>query len=690
MMRLIGALYVCALVFVLVASAAIPGLSSRSDSNAASSTQVVDFRARTNGLIEDKVLVIAMATDIEAMDPAKTASMYGPPGMIYETLIARDKAGEYVPGLAESWEMKSMKGTGYPHNAIFNLTLKQGVKFHDGTPFNSEAVRRIINYDARNDSWVQYVFWAVYGSQNKTGWPYAGIWCTDDYHVTLNLTWADQALTFNLSNIYGSMMSPDALESEGIEYYGTPGHKVVGTGPFVLEEWVPGDHVTLVKNENYTWGASWYTNKGPAEIDEVIYRIIPDTAMRYAAFESGSVDILQQISASKVLPYASDPSLIVITGPGQGTYYVDFNCMKDPWTNPVLRSAFGYAVNRTLILHTVWHDIGEEGVNYLAPNLLESKRVPSQYNFTYNVTKSSELFLAAGWQDTDADAWLENSTGDELTLPLWTTNEGDAVAMSELLKWQFESIGVHVTLTQYALTTLRSMASQGEHDSVMFSDSWPRAEILDWELGTWAMGGSNIAWYSDPVFDNYVTNWTFAETEHEFSDNATAGHIRLLTQAPRIPIIYWHNIDVIHNCVSGWYLNPAGREQVFDILDVDLDRPPTAVALVTPNPATAGELVTFNAGGSSDDNGIVNWTWEFADDGVPVTLWEENFTYSFADDLQTIDVTLTVRDGGGHFGSDTVSLEITQLIPELGTILVPVVVAILVAAIVGFRRVLGK
>jgi len=690
MMRLFGAFCVGVLVFALVASAAIPGLSSRSGPDATSWTQVGDVRASTSGLIEDKVLTIAMATDIEVMDPAKTASMYGPPGMIYETLIARDKAGEYVPGLAESWEMKDMKGTGYPHNAIFNLTLKQGVKFHDGTPFNSDAVRRIINYYVNNDSWVQYVFWAVNGSQNKTGWPYAGIWCTDDYHVTLNLTWADQALTFNLSNLYGSMMSPDALESEGIVYYGTPGHKVVGTGPFVLKEWVVGDHVTLVKNENYTWGASWYTNKGPAEIDEVIYRIIPDAATRIAAFESGAVDILQQMPAAKIPTYASDPSLTLMTGPGQGTYYIDFNCMKDPWTNPVLRSAFGYAVNRTLILHTVWHDIGEEGVNYLAPNLLESKRVPSQYNFTYNVTKSSELFLAAGWQNTDADAWLEDSTGDELTLPLWTTNEGDAIAMSELLKWQFESIGVHVTLTQYALTTLRSMASNGEHDSVMLSDSWPRAEILDWEFGTWAMGGSNIAWFSDPMFDNYVMNWTYAETETEFSDNATAGHIRLLTQAPRIPIIYWHNIDVIHNCVSGWYLNPIGREQVFDILDVDLDRPPTAVALVTPNPANAGELVTFNAGGSSDDNGIVNWTWAFTDGGVPVTLWAENFTYAFADDLQMVDVTLTVRDGGGNSDSDTVTLDIIGLIPEFRTILVPVVVVILVTAIVGFRRRLGK
>ena len=686
MMRVLRWICLGALVFALITSVAIPSLSSGAGSDSTLRTHDGDARAETRGLLEQKVLVIAMAMDIETMDPIKTSSMCGPPGMIYETLIARDKAGVYVPGLAESWEMKDLEGTSYLHRAVFNLTLKQGVKFHDGTSFDSDAVRRIINYYAQNDSWMQYAFWAIYGCQNKTGWPFAGIWCIDDYHVTFNLTWADQALTFNLSNLYGSMMSPSALESDGIEFYGTPGHKVVGTGPFTMLEWMPGDHVTLVKNENYTWGASWYDNKGPAKIDQIVYRIEPDAAARYAGFENGTIDILQQVSPNKVETYQNMDGVEVMTGPGQGTYHLDFNCQVDPWTTPSLRSAFGYAVNRTQILQTVWHGIGEEGVNYLAPIVLESRRVPSQYNFTYNITKSNELFLAAGWQNMDADGWLENSIGEELTLQLWTTTKGEDIAMSQMLKIQFEAVGVHVVLTAYAETTLRDKAASGEHEAILFWYSWPRVEILDWQFGSWAMGGSNMAWFSDGVFDNFVTNWTYAETESDFSDNATAGHIRLLTQAPRVPIIYWHNIDVIHDYLSGWYLNPFGRELVFDIVDVDLDRAPTAVALVTPNPAMAGEPVTFDATGSSDDGGIVNWTWTFTDGGIPVNLWEENVTYAFTDAFQMVDVTLTVQDGEGNSDSDTVTLEIVGLIPEFRTILAPVVVAIVAGVFVGFER----
>ena len=517
------------------------------------------------GKEEGKTLVIAMSSDVQAMDPAKTSAMYGPPGMIYETLITRDLTGAYRPGLAEWWNLNVTD----PTHPKFEIRLQQGVKFHDGLPFNSDAVKRIINYYSDNDSWVQYEFWAIYGCQNKSGWPDAGIWCKDDYNMVLNLTWADVALQFNLSHLYGSMMGPNALESDGLEVYGTAGHKVIGTGPFKLKEWVSGDHITLVKNKDYAWGAPWFANRGAAKIDKVIYRVIADQATRFAGFESGSIDILQQVPPNKVGTYQANPEMTVITGPGQGTYHVEFNCNKTPWNNVSLRKAFAYSINRTQILDTVWHGIGEEGVNYLSPIEPESRNVPAQYNFTYNVTKAKELFLAAGFNDSNGNGWLENSTG-ELTLKLWTTNKGEDISMGEIIQTQFQAVGVHVQLTPYAENQLRDMAAEGSQEAILFWYSWPRAEILDWHFGTWAAGLSNTGWYMDSVFDDYVTNWTYAETEQEFSDNATAGHIRLLTQAPWAPILFWHQIFAIHNYVTGWSVNPLGQEQVIDIVDVDI------------------------------------------------------------------------------------------------------------------------
>ncbi len=515
----------------------------------------------------EKVLVIAMSSDVETMDPAKTSAMYGPPGMIYETLIGRAFDGSYVPGLADYFQMNKT-ATG----ATYDFTLHAGVTFHDGTPFNARAVQRIINYYAQNDSWVQYEFYSIYGCVNKSGWPNKGIWVKDDLHLRLNLTWADVALTFNLSHLYGSMISPTALESDGLTNYGTAGHKVVGTGPFMLTEWVPGDHVTLVKNPNYTWGPAWVTNKGPAQIDKIIYRIIPNAATRFLGFESGAIDVLQQVPPNKIQQYAANPDMTVITGQGQGTYHVEFNCNKTPWTNVDLRKAFGFAINRTEILQTVWHGYGQEGVNYLSPIEPEGSLIPAQYNFSYDPAKAATLFTQAGYTK-HSDGWLYNNTsGTTLTLNLWTTNKDEDVAMSEILQQQFQAVGVHVALRQFEETQLRDEAAAGHQDAILFWYSWPRAEILDWHFGTWAMGGSNTAWFSDGKFDAYVVNWTAAETQKQFSDNATAAHIELLKQAPWAPILFWHQIVAVHNYVHGWQVNPLGQEQVIDITDVSMTK----------------------------------------------------------------------------------------------------------------------
>jgi ABC-type transport system substrate-binding protein len=635
---------------------------------------------KTGVLSGEKLLVIAMDSDVETMDPAKTATMYGPPGMVYETLIQRDLTGAYVPGLAESWNMNKTDSL----HPMFEMRLKQGVTFHDGLAFDTHAVKRIINYYAQNDSWVQYQFWSIFGCQNKTGWPNAGIWCKDSFTMVLNLTWADASLVFNLSHLYSSMMSPDAMESEGLPNYGTPGHKVVGTGPFMLAEWIAGDHVTLVKNPDYDWGAPWYVNKGPATIDRIVYRMIADDATRFAEFDNGSIDILQQVPPSKVMVYAGAPGITVVTGPGQGTYHVEFNCNKGPWNTASLRLAFGFAINRTQILQSVWHGYGEEGVNYLPPIAPEGRLIPAEHNFSFDLAKSATLFAQAGYQDRDGDSWLEKSDMSELTLNLWTTGKGEDIAMSQILLTQFQAVGVHVQLTDYNEAVLRDKAAAGEQEAILFWYSWPRAEILDWHFGTWAMGGSNTAWYSDPVFDAYVTNWTWAESEAQFSENATAAHVWLLRQGPWAPVLFWHQIDAVHNRVTGWYVHPLGREQVFNILDVDVN--PAAVALVTPDPAMAGETVTFDGTGSSDDVSIVNWTWTFTDGGDSVELWGEIATYEFMYESQTVDVTLTVRDGDGNTDTDMVTLNVLGVIPEFATLAVPVMATIAMFALIGLGR----
>jgi peptide/nickel transport system substrate-binding protein len=536
----------------------------------------------------EKVLVIAMSSNVETMDPSKTSAMYGPPGMVLETLITRDKAGAYQPGLATAynWDLSN------PSAPKFNITLKSGVKFQDNTTFDAQAVKDIVKWYKQADAegtygWVSYEFAAINCSDGTSDWGDMdqGIWVKDSTHLVFNCTFHDVALIFNLSHLYGSMMSPTAAFGSGATLadahanYGTPQHPAVGTGPFKITEWVPSDHVTLVKFENYSWGFNWYTNKGPAKIDKVIYRIIPDEATRFANFESGAIDVLMQVPPSKVERYSNDSSMTVITGPGQGTYHIEFNCQKAPWTNVDLRRAFGFAINRTQIVNQVWHGYASPGVNYLSPIEPEGMFIPAQYNYSYDLTKANALLASAGYA-LNGNGWIENTTThQELTLPLFTTNKGEDVAMAEILQQQIQNgIKVHVTLTQYEEDALRSMAANGmkpgsTYQSMLFWYSWPRAEILDWHFGSWAANGSsNTGQYMDPVFDEYVSNWTVAPSEAAFSENATRAHERLLSMGPWAPIIFWHQIVAVHDYVKGWYVHMLGQEQVIDMVDVDITK----------------------------------------------------------------------------------------------------------------------
>ena len=530
----------------------------------------------------EKVLVIAMSTDVETMDPSKTSAMYGPPGMVLESLITRDKTGAYQKGLADSYSWNQTDAS----HPTFVIHLKQGVMFQDNTPFNAQAVKDIVKWYKQKDAagtygWVAYEFAAIDCSNATSDWGDMdkGVWVQDDYNLVFNCTFFDVALEFNLSHLYGSMMSPTAAFGSGAtleeahQKYGTPSHPAVGTGPFKITEWLPGDHVTLVKFKSHNWGFSWYDNKGSAKIDKMIYRVITDEATRFSGFESGDIDVLMQVPPNKVQGYSTDSALTVITGPGQGTYHIEFNCNKTPWTCVPLRKAFGFAIDRDQIVTTVWHGYAEPGVNYLSPIEPEGKFIPAQYNFTFNLTKAADLFAQAGWVK-NAHGWLENTTTHlELTLPLWTTNKGEDVAMSEMLQSQLKTAGVHVTLTQYEESTLRSLAANAKDDAMLFWYSWPRAEILDWHFGTWAAGGgSNTGQYRDSVFDAYVVNWTYAPTLAAFSENATRAHERLLTMGPWAPIIFWHQIVAVHNYVTGWYVHPLGQEQVIDGVDVDINK----------------------------------------------------------------------------------------------------------------------
>jgi len=210
---------------------------------------------------EPKILVIAYPVQYsETMDISAMAYAMEPTVMIYDTLVSIDYDYNYHPGgLTERWEV-SDDGT------VVTFYLKKGVTFHDGSPFNAEVVKWWLELMASDASSVAYMYNAI-----------TDIEVVDDYTVVLHTEEPFPALFYYLSGAWGLVMSKETYESLGPDEYAS---HPSGTGPFILEEWVPNDHLTLVKNPDYNWAAEWTGHTGPANVDKIIYRIIAEDATR--------------------------------------------------------------------------------------------------------------------------------------------------------------------------------------------------------------------------------------------------------------------------------------------------------------------------------------------------------------------------------------------------------------------------
>jgi peptide/nickel transport system substrate-binding protein len=228
-------------------------------------------------------LVFGGARLAASLDPARTSDgeSFRVLQQVYEPLVdlAPGSTNELVGVLAESW-------TGEPGDTEYVFTLRQGVTFHDGTPFNAEAVK--INFD-RMDNFVEeiqadaYYYGALmngFGEENLI----QSVEATDEYTVTFTLSAPSPTFLFGITLTPFSIVSPAVLEATDAaspdSVFGTEVTQG-GTGPFILEEYIPEERATLVRNEEY-WD-------DPAYLDRLIIRPIADPAARLQALQGGSI-----------------------------------------------------------------------------------------------------------------------------------------------------------------------------------------------------------------------------------------------------------------------------------------------------------------------------------------------------------------------------------------------------------------
>ncbi len=327
---------------------------------------------------------------------------------------------EPIPWLAESWETEDSQ------TWIFNL--RQGVTFHDGTPFNAEAVKW--NMDRWRDPENEWRFgrtFEYYDIEFGTDLAIEEVNVIDEYTVELKLAAPSGVLLSKLAMdfVFG-MNSPTAVQEQG-DVYGTPAGTAVGTGRFKFVEWVPDDHITVERNDDW-WG-------DVAKLDRIIFRSIPDNSARFAELQAGTIH--QADLAQTDLPVAvEDPNLVVYENPATSTGYIAFQQCTEPFDKLEVRQAIAHAVNWDALIPAFYGEYGERAGSFQPPAILGSN--PDVLPYEYDPEKAKELLAAAGLPDGfETDFWY---------IPVIRGYFPDSKAIGEAIAVDLAKVGIRVTL----------------------------------------------------------------------------------------------------------------------------------------------------------------------------------------------------------------------------------------------------
>jgi peptide/nickel transport system substrate-binding protein len=330
---------------------------------------------------------------------------------VYDSLVNVDPNGKIIPGLATALPEQ-------PDDKTYIFHLRQNVKFHNGKPFTADDV--VWTFDRLLGKFpdLQSTQAARFGGQ------IASVEKVDDatIKITMKQPWSDFMILM-AADKYMRIQQKDAEIAAGKEYGQTV---VVGTGPFKFKEWNKGDHLTIVRNDDY-WG-------DPAYLDQIIYKAIPEDATRMAAFDSGDIDVLFAPALKDVKKYETDSKFKVLTADAGNIKNLSFNTTRDPFKDAKVRQALYYGINREEIVDGIYHGYAAVGQGILPP--WNPANDPSKTYYPYDPDKAKQLLSEAGY-----------SSSKPLEFEITTANATEFTDLSTLIQAQLETIGVKATVT---------------------------------------------------------------------------------------------------------------------------------------------------------------------------------------------------------------------------------------------------
>jgi peptide/nickel transport system substrate-binding protein len=344
---------------------------------------------------------------------------------IHDPLL-RQRPGDSTiyPGLAESYEVSS-------DATEYTFFLRKDVKFHDGTPFNAQAVKfsldRIVDPETRSA--------AALGAVG----PYESSDVIDDYTVKVKFKEPFAGFLNMVCTAYVPILSPTAVKKWGDQYQ----FHVTGTGPFKLKEYVPDDHVSLVRFEEYNWGPEW-DHEGPAYVESLTYTIIPEDLTRISTLKTGETNIVDSVRSHDIPDIEKDPNLkLAITPVAGAPWILLLNYQKFPTSEKAVRVAVEYAIDRETMCDLLYKGTNEPHYSPIEKNTLGyDPEIDKIYR--YDPEKAKQILEEAGWKAGPDGIRVKGGKRLSLNWGIWPGGGMDEPA--SVVQDQLRQIGMEVVI----------------------------------------------------------------------------------------------------------------------------------------------------------------------------------------------------------------------------------------------------
>lgn len=483
-------------------------------------------------------LKIAVASTFTTMDPwdANDTLSQNAVRCFYEGLFRLDKDMKLKNVLALSYEASK-------DGLVYTVKLRQGVKFHDGEPFNAAAVKA--NFDRITDPNQHLKRYTLYKNIAKTE-------AVDDYTVRFTLHEPFSAFINQLGHPSAGMIAPKTLAKGKKECAFHP----CGTGPFVFEEWRPTDYMKVKKNPNY-----W--RKGYPKVDSITWIPVAENSTRAAMIQTGEAMIATAMPFEQISALKGKEGIEIVEVPSIIHRYMSINVRKKPFDNLKVRQAINYAINKEALCKVAFNGYAVPAEGPLPRGIEYFEKLGP---WPYNPAKARQLLKEAGYPNG-------------FTTTLWSAyNHTTAQKVIQFLQQQLAQVGIKAKV-QALEAGMRTAQVESAQDP---DKAGVRLYYVGWSSSTgepdWALRpllatesfpphSFNTAYYSSPAVDKGIRdalNTTDPKQKEAFYHKVQE---EIWKDAPWAFLVTEKLVYAQRKGVKGFYMMPDGG---YDFDEVEL------------------------------------------------------------------------------------------------------------------------